>query len=67
MNKSIKINGKILPRYGEILSEDALQFVKEIHDKFNSKRLELLAIRKERQYAIDIGEKLDFIEETKKI
>jgi len=67
MNKSIKINGKILPRYGEIITDQALQFVKEIHDKFNSKRLELLDKRKERQNAVDKGNKLDFLEETKKI
>jgi len=67
MDKSIKINGKILPRYGEIISVDALQFIKEIHENFNSKRLLLLEKRKERQKAIDKGDKLDFLNETKKI
>ena len=42
MNKNIKINGKILPRYGEILSEEALKIVQEIHEQFNKSRLELL-------------------------
>ena len=42
MNNNIKINGKILPRYKEIISDEALNFIKEIHDNFNSKRLELL-------------------------
>ena len=55
MNKSIKINGKILSRYSEILSDDALQFVEEIHNSFNNKRLELLKERKKRQKAIDEG------------
>ena len=67
MNKSIKINGKILSRYSEILSDDALQFVEEIHNSFNNKRLELLKERKKRQKAIDEGYKLDFLNETKKI
>ena len=67
MNKNIKINGKILPRYGEILSEEALKFVQEIHEQFNKSRLELLNERKKRQKAIDNGGKLDFAEETKKI
>ena len=69
MSKSIKIDGKILsrPRYSEIISNEALQFIQEIHEKFNSKRLELLNERKKRQKAIDNGEKLDFLIETKKI
>ena len=67
MNKNIKINGKILPRYDEIISDEALQFVSEIHDQFNSRRLELLKERKKRQKEIDEGGKLDFLDETKKI
>ena len=42
MNKNIKISGKILARYNEIISDDALQLIQEIHEKFNNKRLELL-------------------------
>jgi len=67
MNKSIKINGKILPRYDEIVSAEALQFIQEIHDQFNKSRLELLKKRKKTQKTIDDGEKLDFLNETKKI
>jgi len=67
MTKSIKINGNILSRYSEIISNEALEFIKEIHERFNSKRLELLNERKKRQDAIDNGNKLDFLEETKKI
>ena len=67
MNKSIKISGKILSRYSEIISNEALKFVREIHDQFNNTRLELLNERKKRQKAIDNGHKLDFLNETKKI
>jgi len=67
MTKTIKINGNILSRYSEIISDEALQFIKEIHEKFNDKRLELLNERKKRQKTIDDGGKLDFINETKKI
>ena len=67
MNKGIKISGKILPRYNEILSNDALEFIQEIHENFNNERLELLKERRKRQKAIDNGEKLDFLNETKKI
>ena len=67
MNKNIKISGKILSRYNEIISDDALYFIQEIHEQFNSTRLELLNERKKRQKAIDNGDKLDFLNETKKI
>ena len=36
MSKNIKISGKILSEYSEILSDEALQFIKEIHEKFDS-------------------------------
>ena len=49
MSKNIKISGKILARYNEIISDDALQLIQEIHEKFNNKRLELLNERKNRQ------------------
>ena len=65
MSKSIKISGKILSRYNEIVSDEALKFIQEIHEKFNHKRLELLSERKKRQNDIDNGGKLDFLEETK--
>jgi len=67
MNKGIKINGNILSRHSEILSDKALEFIREIHDRFNDKRLELLDKRKKRQKDIDAGGKLDFLDETKKI
>jgi len=67
MNKTIKISGKILARYDEILSNEALTFIQEIHEKFNKVRLELLEKRKKRQKAIEEGEKLNFLFETKKI
>ncbi len=67
MNKSIRIDGKILSRYNEIISDEALEFIKEIHERFNNKRLELLDERKKRQKNIDGGGKLDFLDETKKI
>ena len=40
MSKSIKFNGKILSRYNEIISNEALEFVQELHHQFNNRRLE---------------------------
>ena len=67
MSKNIKISGKILARYDEIISDEALQFIQEIHENFNKTRLQLVNERKKRQKAIDDGAKLDFLDETKKI
>jgi len=67
MNKVIKISGKILSRYNEIISDEALEFIQEIHERFNKERLELLNERKKRQKGINNGDKLDFPNETKKI
>ena len=67
MNKSIKISGEILSRYNEIISDEALKFIQEIHEQFNKIRLDLLEERKKRQKVVDEGGKLDFLNETKKI
>ena len=63
MNRNVKISGKILSRYNEIISDDALQFIQEIHEQFNGTRLKLLNERKKKQKAIDNGHKLDFLNE----
>ena len=49
MSNNIKIHGKILSRYNEIISDEALRFVQEIHKKFNINRLKLLNERIKRQ------------------
>ena len=67
MKHNIEIHGKILSRYDEIISDAALQFVQEIHQKFDDRRLRLLNEREKRQKSIDSGDKLNFLNETKKI
>lgn len=63
----VEIIGPINDRYDEILTEDALAFVAELHRKFESRRQELLQARKDRQDRISAGENLDFLPETKHI
>jgi malate synthase len=48
-------------RAADILSDDALEFLSELHTRFNPRRLELLQARKER------GAPSGFLEETKEI
>lgn len=51
----------------DILTKEASLFLEKLHRQFNSRRLELLEKRKERQKALDRGEKPDFLPETRKI
>jgi malate synthase len=48
----------------EILTDDALAFVEELHRRFDPRRRELLAARRARRERIAAGEPLDFLAET---
>jgi malate synthase len=50
-----------------ILSPEALSFVATLHHRFNPRRQELLRAREERQAAIDMGAKLEFLPETRSV
>ncbi|MEL7020501.1 MAG: malate synthase A [Bacteroidota bacterium] len=62
-----RITGKYIPAFTEILTPGAVDFLEQLHHKFNHRRLELLQAREERQQRIDAGEKPDFLSETKHI
>jgi malate synthase len=49
---------------GEVLTEAALDFLAELHERFDSRRLRLLEARAERQDRFDSGELPDFPAET---
>jgi malate synthase len=51
----------------EVLSDGALEFLSELHERFNARRLALLEQRLERQARFDAGELPDFPEETREI
>ncbi len=55
------------PRVDEILSADARAFLAELHTRFNTRRLELMAARATRQKAFDAGATPDFLAETKAV
>ncbi|HEY0164612.1 MAG TPA: hypothetical protein VGB39_04480, partial [Sphingomicrobium sp.] len=50
-----------------ILSPDALDFLAELHERFDDRRRALLDARDARQILFDAGELPDFIEETRHI
>ena len=50
-----------------VLTPGALQFIVDLQRHFNSRRIDLLAARAERQKRLDAGEKPDFLKETRNI
>ena len=63
----VKIVGNVSKEYAEILTDDALNFLIELHQQFNPARIALLAKRVERQEKLDKGELPDFLKETQKV
>ena len=63
----VEITGPLNERFDEILTEDALALVAELHRTFESRRQELLAARTAREAQIAAGEDLDFLPETKHV
>jgi malate synthase len=53
--------------YNEILTNEALDFLVQLHEKFNGKRLDLLERRTQQQKVFDNGNFPTFPSETKKI
>jgi len=53
--------------FEEILTSEALEFLAALHEKFNTRRLQLLDARKERQTLLDQGLWPHFLLETKSI
>lgn len=66
-NSSIQILGPVPAQYADIVSEDALAFVAELHRNFESTRRRLLDARIRRQAEIDAGAAPDFLSETRHI
>jgi malate synthase len=55
------------PRFADIVSIDALRFVAGLHRRFEPRRRELLAARRERDAALRAGGTLDFLPGTRAI
>jgi malate synthase len=62
--QGISIRGAVTPAYAEILTPEALGFLTELDQRFDARRRELLARRRERQQEIDRGVLPDFLPET---
>jgi len=60
----ITILGEPDPRYDTILTDGALDFIADLHRRFDGRRRQLLAARTVRQKALDNGEPLRFLPQT---
>jgi malate synthase len=63
----VQLLGAVTPAFAEILTPDALAFVAKLQRAFGKRREECLQRRQDRQAALDRGEALDFLPETKSI
>ena len=64
---SASIEAPVPEEYKQILSPEAVNFLVELHRKFDRRRRDLLDQRSKRQAAIDSGEMPDFLPETEAI
>ncbi len=63
----IQSNAAWKPGYDIVISDEALQFVLALHEKFDARRRELLEKRVETQENLDNGWKPDFLAETENV
>ncbi|HEV2927215.1 MAG TPA: malate synthase A [Propionibacteriaceae bacterium] len=66
-SSAVTVEAELLPRFDEILTADALDFVAELTEKFGSRRAELLQARADRYAAGSPGTRLNFLAETAEI
>ena len=64
MERDTEITGTFHPRFDEVLTAKALAFLGDLHMRFDRRRRDVLADRRERQRRIDGGELPDFLTET---
>ena len=63
----VRIDGPMKDRYDEVLTEEALAFLADLHRRFDGRRRELLALRDERYAELAAGGTLDFLADTKDV
>jgi malate synthase len=61
---AVQLKAAVEGRAAEVLTPQALDFLAQLHRRFNDRRLELLALREERQTRLDAGAQPDFLAET---
>ena len=65
--QGVEILGEVSPQFSEILTHDAVVFIRDLHRMFNRPRKNLLQKRQDLQQEINEGRKLDFPKNTSAI
>jgi len=65
--KRVEVNPAVEGRGAEVFTAEALEFISDLHRRFNPTRLDLLRRRVERQAQVDRGKTLRFRPETRRI
>jgi malate synthase len=63
----IAVTGPAVPGIERVLTDDALEFLRDLQRRFGAVRLELLRRRHERQADLDAGGRLDFLPATRHV
>ena len=64
MLEEVRVVGSMPAEYASVLTPDALRFVADLQTEFGATRESLLAMRSQRQVALDRGQLPDFLSET---
>ena len=64
---TVRVDGPMRDRYDEVLTSEALEFLADLHRRFDGRRRELLALREQRYAELAAGGTLDFLSETKDV
>jgi len=65
-SRDISVLGRVSAEFAEILTEEALDFIADLHRRFDPGRQDLLARRAARQKEFDRGKLPDFLPDTQK-
>ena len=66
-DNNVQILGPVPTQYAGVLTDDALEFVAELHRNFETTRRRLMQARARRQAEIDAGATPDFLVETRSV
>jgi len=65
-SRDISVLGRVSAEFAEILTEEALDFIADLHRRFDPRRQDLLARRAARQKEFERGKLPDFLPDTQK-
>ena len=67
MSNGVSVTAEVHEHAAHVFSDEALEFVADLHREFNPRRLELLDLRSQRVARIPTSFGLDFLPETKQV